>query len=143
MGFPFSLSYLRAIAWAALAHGIFFSVFVLTVSGTPRDYNSEVSYHGGILRLQELLPVLKSDAVGQDAGVVFYPSHWGAVLLNGWMAGASVERNGPARSFFGEKAAPSKFATKRVELDADLSGKQNGDLSIPEAPRVLLKMPER
>lgn len=133
----------RALLAALLAHAVLFQVFVFSMQGVARDYETDLFFWGSILREQDLLPVSFSQEGGAEAVQIMAPS---AILppvqMRAWRTGSAVDKPYPLPPKGEEKELPGRFMTERVELDPVMEGAADSlSLDIPDPPRVKLLRP--
>ena len=135
--------FFQAFVFALLVHVVCFSFFVFTWKGSFKDYQVDFVFWGGILRHQELIPVLVEQGRGDRSVRIIAPSSILApVQMNAWRLGSSVEKPESVRIESEDTRVPSKFMPKRVELEGSVeptSGRLQFD--IPDAPKVYLRRP--
>ena len=124
---------------AVLLHLFFLSVFSVTMGGKPRDYRSALSFLGSILGGQEFSPEASSVSDVSSADILAPSPQIGALQMDVWKLGSIVDKpEGISERYGPSKPGPSKFLTERVSILED-----PGDVGIPDAPKVILRMPRQ
>ncbi|MBF0122023.1 MAG: hypothetical protein HQL21_01280 [Candidatus Omnitrophica bacterium] len=133
-----------ALSFSVFIHIVFLGLFVLSCRGEVKDFKIDFFFWGGILRHQELLPVLSDESQNDGRVRIDSPSAiWAPVQMVAWRLGSSVEKPELFKVREEDKSLPSKFMTARVELDVqDQLISKDSQLGIPEAPKVYFRRPE-